>query len=49
MYIEVFIVGAILIFLYLYRKNNGNASYKFIARTVGNTYEKYSPYSIESS
>ena len=46
MYIEVFIVGAILIFLYLYRKNNGNASYKFIARTVGNTYEKYSPYSF---
>ena len=46
MYIEVFIVGAIIIFLYLYRKNNGNTSYKFIARTVGNTYEKYAPYSF---
>ena len=47
MYIEVFVVAIIIIFVYLYRKNNGNASYKFIAKTVGNTYEKYSPYSFK--
>ena len=39
MYIEVFIIAAILIFVYIYRRNTGNNSYKFIARTVGNTYE----------
>ena len=46
MYIEVFIVAAIILFLYVYIKNNGNASYKQIARTVGNTYDKYAPYSF---
>ena len=47
MYIEVFIIAAILIFVYIYRRNTGNNSYKFIARTVGNTYEKYAPYSFK--
>ena len=46
MYIEIFIIAAILIFVYFYRKNSGNASYKFLARTIGNTYDKYSPYSF---
>ena len=47
MYIEVFIIAAILIFVYIYRKNTGNNSYKFIARTIGNTYDKYAPYSFK--
>ena len=47
MYIEVFVIAAILIFVYIYRKNTGNNSYKFISRTIGNTYEKYAPYSFK--
>jgi len=47
MYIEVFIVAAIFAFVYLYRKNTGDNSYKFIAKSVGNTYEKYAPYSFK--
>lgn len=47
MYIEIFIVAALLIFVYIYRKNTGTNSYKFIARTVSNTYEKYAPYSFK--
>ncbi len=46
MYVEVFVVAAIILFVYIYRKNTGNNSYKFIAKTVGSTYEKYSPYSF---
>ena len=48
MYIEIIVVAVIMVFVFLYRKNSGSASsYKFIARTVGNTYEKYSPYSFK--
>jgi len=47
MYIEIFIVAFILGFVFIYRKNTGNNSYKFIAKTVGNTYEKYAPYSFK--
>ena len=47
MYIEVVIVAGILIFTLLYRNNTGNTSYKFLARTVGNTYERYAPYSFK--
>ena len=47
MYIEILIVAAIIVFVYLYRKNNGNNSYKFIAKTIGSTYEKYAPYSFK--
>lgn len=46
MYIEIFIIAAILIFVYFYRKNTGNTSYKFLTRTIGNTYDKYAPYSF---
>ena len=46
MYIEIFVVLAILIFVYFYRKNSGNTSYKFLARNIGNAYEKYAPYSF---
>lgn len=47
MYIEIFVVAAILIFLYFYRKNVGDNSYKFIIKTAQNTYEKYAPYSFK--
>lgn len=47
MYIEILIIGIILIFLYLYRKNVGDNSYKFIIKTAQNTYEKYAPYSFK--
>ncbi len=47
MYIEVFIVAAIILFMIIYRKNTGNTSYKFIVKTVGNTYERYAPYSFK--
>lgn len=47
MYVEIFIVAAIIIFIYLYRKNIGDNSYKFIAKTIGSTYEKYAPYSFK--
>ena len=47
MYIEILIVALILIFVYLYRKNSGNKSYKFLARTFGGAYEKYAPYSFK--
>ncbi len=47
MYIEIFIIAAILIFVFIYRKNTGTNSYKFIAKTIGNTYEKYAPYSFK--
>ena len=47
MYIEIFLIAAILIFLYFYRKNVGDNSYKFIVKTAQNTYEKYAPYSFK--
>lgn len=47
MYIEIFVILAIIIFVYIYRKNTGNNSYKFITNAISNTYEKYSPYSFK--
>ena len=47
MYIEILLVAAILVFVYIYRKNTGDNSYKFIVKTIGNTYEKYAPYSFK--
>lgn len=47
MYIEIFVVAAILVFVYIYRKNTGDNSYKFIVKTIGNTYERYAPYSFK--
>ncbi len=46
MYIEIFIVAIIVLFVYLYRKNTGDNSYKFIAKNVGSAYEQVSPYSF---
>ena len=46
MYIEILIVAAIIVFVFIYRKNVGDNSYKFIARNMGSAYEKVSPYSF---
>ena len=47
MYIEIFVIAAILIFIYFYRQNTGDNSYKFITKSMGKTYEKYAPYSFK--
>lgn len=46
-YIEIIIVAVIIAFVFIYRKNTGNNSYKFITRTIGTTYEKYAPFSFK--
>jgi hypothetical protein len=46
MYIEIIIVGIIILFVFVYRNNTGNNSYKFIAKNVGSAYERFSPYSF---
>ena len=47
MYIEILIIAVILVFKYIYRKNTGDSSYKFINKTIGDTYNKYAPYSFK--
>lgn len=47
MYIEIIIVAVIIAFVYIYRRNTGNSSYKFITKTIGNTYDKYAPFSFK--
>ncbi|NLC48617.1 MAG: hypothetical protein GX758_04590 [Tenericutes bacterium] len=47
MYIEIIVIAVILIFIYIYRKNTGDNSYKFIIKTIGTTYERYAPYSFK--
>ena len=47
MYFEILIVASIVAFILIYRKNTGDKSYKFIAKSVANTYEKYAPYSFK--
>lgn len=47
MYIEILIIAVILVFIYIYRKNTGDSSYKFINKAVGDTYNKYAPYSFK--
>ncbi len=47
MYVEIFAVAALLIFVYIYRRNKGENSYKFIAGTVSNAYERFAPYSFK--
>ncbi|MBQ3141925.1 MAG: hypothetical protein IJB82_00240 [Bacilli bacterium] len=46
--IEFLIVIAMLLFAVIYRKNEGETLYKFVVNTVGNTYEKYAPYSFKT-
>lgn len=47
MYIEIFVILAILIFLFLYRKNTGDKFYKYISNGVSEVYNKYAPYSFK--
>mgnify|MGYP007115506939 FL=1 len=47
MYIEILIIAVILVFIYIYRKNTGDSSYKFINKAIGDTYNKYAPYSFK--
>ena len=47
MYIEILIIAVILLFIYIYRKNTGDSSYKFINKKIGDTYNKYAPYSFK--
>ena len=47
MYIEILIIAVILVFIYIYRKNSGDSSYKFINKAIGDTYNKYAPYSFK--
>ena len=39
MYFEIIIVAIIVIFILIYRRNTGDNSYKFITKTVANTYD----------
>lgn len=45
--IEFIMVISLLLFAIIYRKNEGGTLYKFVINTVGNTYEKYAPYSFK--
>ncbi len=47
MYIEILVIAVILIFVFIYRKNAGNSSYKFISKSIGGAYDKISPYSFK--
>ncbi len=47
MYIEIIVIAVIMVFVYIYRKNTGDNSYRFISKTIGGTYEKYAPYSFK--
>ena len=44
---EIVLVGIILLFIVLYRKNNGSSVYKFIKDTGNEIYEQYAPYSYK--
>lgn len=41
-------IGFILLFIFLYRKNNGENVYKYIASSISFAYEKYAPYSFKT-
>lgn len=47
MYTEILIVAAILIFLVVYRKSQGEKFYKYISRSITELYNKYAPYSFK--
>ena len=47
-YLEILIVGAILIFIFLYRSSRGTGVYSFITTEAQNIYDKYAPYSFKS-
>jgi len=47
MYIEILIVGLIILFLVFYRKNTGDNFYKYVSKGVSEVYNKYAPYSFK--
>ena len=44
---ELVIILAIVLFVVLYRKSNGESIYKFVTDGVESVYEKYAPYSFK--
>ncbi len=44
---EIIIIGALLIFVILYRVKKGESLYKFVVNQTGNIYNKYAPYSFK--
>ena len=44
---EIVLAGVILLFVVLYRKNNGTSVYKFFKDTGNEIYEQYAPYSYK--
>lgn len=44
---EFVIILAIVLFIALYRRSNGESVYKFVVDNVENIYEKYAPYSFK--
>ena len=47
MYIEIIIVAAILIFLVIFRKSQGEKFYKYLSKSISDLYNKYAPYSFK--
>ncbi|MBQ6285161.1 MAG: hypothetical protein IJK67_02485 [Bacilli bacterium] len=47
MYIEILVIAVILIFVFIYRKNSENSSYRFITKSIDGAYGKLSPYSFK--
>ncbi len=48
MYIEFIIFILILLFIVIYRKNNGENVYKFMVKEITSVYDKYAPYSFKT-
>ena len=44
---ELFIILAIVLFVVLYRKSNGESIYTFVSEGIESIYEKYAPYSYK--
>ena len=48
MYIELIIAALIIIFIIIYRKNNGESVYEFAIKELTNVYDKYAPYTFKT-
>ena len=46
-YLEIIIVGIVLIFIITYRSSSGSGVYKFINEQKNRLYDKYAPYSYK--
>ena len=47
MHIEILIILLLILFIVIYRKNNGEKLYKYVSSNVANIYNKYAPYSFK--